>query len=395
MRNLFAGGLLFILCCFYIPAQETQTRLDSYTRNFEKASSLEIKLKVLQNSMKTGIQDMGPLYLMAIIFVNDNASVLETDALIRQIALLAIDLVQEVGYKPAGASLWKLFNNSKDTILKSNILIALGVVAHGETGIAVSLSDWLSWQNSFFASGIMPDLSVLAEAVKTLGALKSSTAFPVLFKTKTLGYSEQIDRLAEEALYELDGNLKENFMEILQKENASKKYQALQMALKSERLSDYEKAQLAETGLEVAMHNMTEDAAEQQTARDLRVLAIRTLSKLKWARATDLAIEHLGRTILEHDRELVNKSYLLEAIDGLGNMGTHEAAKRLTLYLELLNTYTEHGSKSDEQIVTSVIYNLKNLGDKIAFENLSYVGYLDYSKEVKKKALEAIDNLKW
>ena len=100
-------------------------------------------------------------------------------------------------------------------------------------------------------------------------------------------------------------------------------------------------------------------------------------------------------TLLEFDRGVVPKGYALNAINALGSMGTHEAAERLSLHLELLNSYTEHSKVYDEQIVLSVLLNLMELGDKVAFPTLSYTQYLNYSDTIKKAAKDAIDNLKW
>jgi len=129
--------------------------------------------------------------------------------------------------------------------------------------------------------------------------------------------------------------------------------------------------------------------------RDMRRVALSILSDQKWSKATPLVIEHFGMTLVEYERGIVANDYLIDAINGLGSMGTHEAAERLTLYLELLNSYTEHGRSYDERIVLTVLDNLWKLGDKVAFANLSYTQYLDYSNEVKKAARRAIDNLKW
>ena len=74
-------------------------------------------------------------------------------------------------------------------------------------------------------------------------------------------------------------------------------------------------------------------------------------------------------------------------------MGTHEAAVRLTLYLELINSYVDNGQAYDEQVVIAVIKNLELLGDLVAFDYLLYTGYLNYSERVKQAAREALKNL--
>ena len=42
-----------------------------------------------------------------------------------------------------------------------------------------------------------------------------------------------------------------------------------------------------------------------------------------------------------------------------------------------------------------VINALGRLGDRVAFDNLHYVGYLDYPERIKAAAREALNNLIW
>ena len=91
---------------------------------------------------------------------------------------------------------------------------------------------------------------------------------------------------------------------------------------------------------------------------------------------------------------MLDVSFFLAAINGLGAMRAHEAAERLTLYLGLMNSYTEGGQKVDEQIALTLINNLGMLGDQIAGDNLLFVAFIDYSDTVKQAAREAFQNLK-
>ncbi len=64
-------------------------------------------------------------------------------------------------------------------------------------------------------------------------------------------------------------------------------------------------------------------------------------------------------------------------------MNTHEAAVRLTQYLVLINSYTEKGKAYDDQVVFAVLQNLGALGDKVAFDDLMYTQYLNYTTAVE------------
>jgi hypothetical protein len=82
-------------------------------------------------------------------------------------------------------------------------------------------------------------------------------------------------------------------------------------------------------------------------------------------------------------------------------MGSSDAAQVLSLQLGYQNSQFERTSKdgifseNDESLVLGVINALGQLEDRVAFDNLHYVGYLDYPERVKAAAREALNNLKW
>jgi hypothetical protein len=49
----------------------------------------------------------------------------------------------------------------------------------------------------------------------------------------------------------------------------------------------------------------------------------------------------------------------------------------------------------DERLVLAVVESLGQLGDKVAFADLSFAQYLDYSERVKAAARRAIQQLAW
>jgi hypothetical protein len=211
----------------------------------------------------------------------------------------------------------------------------------------------------------------------------------------SLGYTDDITRSAREGLFRLGGELKDNLIGILKGSTLEEKKLALEMALETDRLEDSAKAQIAQFALDVGLHTAAVDNPSRQIARDIRYRAAVALTERKWSAATDLAIEHFDTVLLEYDRGLTDRRRVVEAVDCLGAMETHEAAVRLTQYLVLLNAYTERQQEFDNIIVLAVVENLGRLGDKTAFDDLLYAQYLSYSSEIKKAVRKALDNLRW
>lgn len=386
--------LVFFLLVSSLWAQEPQDLLRSFTRNFAIAS-LDVKMQIIQDAGNSDYSGLGPLYRQAIDYVLDNFTLIDTDQRFRQLAVLAVDQLESAGYTEGKHSVWKLFDTDNDTGVRISCLNALGTLAQGDEEIITYMNLWLQNQNTVFQTGRVPDVYVISAAVRALGELGNQSSFPVLFTTMTVGYTDDISRSARENLFLLDGELKDSMIGILKEGDLAEKKPALEMSLETDRLSEKDKGEIAQFAMDVGLHTAAVDNPSRQIARDMRYIAARALAERKWAGATDLAIEHFDTVLSEYDRGLTDKRRVVEAIDCLGAMGTHEAAVRLTQYLVLLNSYTERLQEFDNIIVLAVVENLGGLGDKSAFDDLLYAQYLSYSSEIKKAARDALENLKW
>jgi len=376
-------------------AQDAQKILDTFKRNFAIAS-LDVKIQILQDAAagKTA-SAMGPLFQQAVDFVTDNASLIPTDARFNQLGGIGAEQIGAVGFAAGKDSIWKLFTVTRDSQTLAKAAAALGVVGAGDADTVNNLNRYVDSQNSIFTSGKTPDLAVLAACFKALGMLGDPSSFPILFTSMNLGYPDQVAAIAKDALLAIKGDFKEMLLGVIRGRPLTEKKLALQMALDSDKLTDEQKAQISEVALDIGLHTSAPDFAGRGMLRDIRFQAAGALGARKWSDATGLLIEHLDNCIGEFDKGLVDRNHLLDAIGSLGAMKTHDAAVRLTQFLVLINSYTEKGKAYDEQIVFAVLQNLGALADKVAFDDLMYTQYLNYSSGVKKAARTALDNLKW
>jgi hypothetical protein len=76
-------------------------------------------------------------------------------------------------------------------------------------------------------------------------------------------------------------------------------------------------------------------------------------------------------------------------------MGTSGAAQALSLQLGLLNSRMERNRDYDPDILISVIGALGDIGDKVAFDYLLYIGFLSYPDSIQNAARDALNKLKW
>lgn len=375
-------------------AQDTKAIIETFQRNFVR-SSLGTKLELLREASGYEGVDMGPLYETAVKFVLGNASLLESDPVIRDIAIVSAQMIRKYKYTPAAESLWDMFQTFRENTVRVPILQALGDTAQDNPRLIERLNAYLGAQTTLFRSGSQPDYPTLEACIEALGRLGDGSSFPVLFSAFVAGYKVDVTQKAAAALEGLKGDYHGYLVQVIERNTALEKRAALDAGLSNPSFTGDQRAALAETALTAGIGYSSGNAVEIEAAREMRYKAVRELTERKWQRASPSAIRHFYDVLSLYNRSQASKSALLEAVACLGAMGTPEAAQTLSLYLQLINTETEQGKVFDEQIVTAVIRNLGILGDKVAFDYLLYIGYLKYPDSIKKAAKDALQNLKW
>ncbi len=395
MRNrLFAVTAMILLLAVGAYAQNEQVILKTYFDNFEKAT-LEIKVQILRDASANAKVDMGPLYLEALKYILNNSDRIRQSGDARELSTLAIQMIEKQKYMEAKDTLWRLFESEKETLNRITIMGALGEIAQGDPLISESLNSWLAAQNSLYKTGIVPEHQVVSSCVLALGKLKHPSSFPVLFHTMMVGYSDEITKQSEQAMYELEGDFTEALIGVVQKNPVRDKLRAVQMARATDRITKEQQARVAEFALRVAVNSRTTDNQERILFRQIRIESVEELTANPYGPATGTVIEHFNQTLLDFDRGNGLASMVLEGVACLGAIRTPEAALRLAQYLELINQYTEQARPYDDQIVLAVIRNLGAIGDPVAFNTLTYTNYLGYSSTVKAAARDAISRLNW
>jgi len=395
MRKIGVPLVVLLLFGFAAPAAQDSTALiDTYKRNFAR-SSLGTKLELLKDASAYDTVNMGPLYDSAITFVLGNVSLLATDSVLRDMAVLSVNMIRKYKYSPASTNLWSLFNAYKDDMVRVPILQTLGEVSVGDPSILKELNAFLDTQISLYKGGVKLDMAVLDTAIHSIGKLGDASSFPYLFAAYTANAGKAITDRAGIAMAALKGDYASFLMEVIRTHQPAQKAAALDAGLRGEALSPDKRAALAETALSVGVSYQSVVQSEQVAIVSLRASAARELAAREWQKASPLAIRHFYDFQLQFNRGQVSKSNFLESIALLGAMGTTEAAQTLSLYLQIINTETEQGKSFDEQVALAVVNNLGRLGDKTAFDYLLYIGYLQYPESVKKASRDALQKLRW
>jgi hypothetical protein len=377
--------------------------LNSYQRNFMRAS-LSTKAGILLDAATDdrASEFIGQLYEYALNFSLQNAELLRGDPELLNLTVIAARGAGTGSYTRSIDTLWNVFNSFRDSQVKIAVLDALALLATGNVQIVEHLNQFLANQNSLYRSNMDVDISTVSACINALGILGGESSFPVLFAVIIAGYPEPLGAQAAEALEKLPGDTKANLTEILRKNPPVEKLAVFRAAVSSRGMSSAEKGAFAQTALEIGMQKDSALNGNGTALALLCSLAIQTLRDLEWTRADQVVLRYFYQVQSEYqeDRTTQRRDLLLEVISCLAVMDSSDAAQALSLQLGYLNSQFERTSKDktgeyDESLVLGVINALGQLGDRVAFDNLHYVGYLDYPERIKAAAREALNNLSW
>lgn len=399
MKKRYGAMRFTALCAAFLAAavamaQDAESLALSYQRNFVR-SSLDVKLDILRQAEASAIDGLGPLYELALDFSLQNAELLRGDAALLELAATAARGVDKASYTEAVPTLWRVFMAFRDSRTRVAVLASLAVLGKGDGQIVENLNQNLANQNNVYRAGIAPDEETLSACIAALATLGDGSSFPVLFSTMIAGYSPRITKQASEALRSIRGDYKKYLIDVMRKNPPAEKLLAFKAGTANDDFNAAARGDLAEAALEITLGLYPTDTAELEAVQELRYAAILELTAQKWTRATALAIKHFYRVQTDFGKGLAPKGRFLEAIACLGSMASGESAQALSLQLGLLNADMERTHVFDADILFAVIDALAEIGDKVAFDYLLYIGYLPYTDDVKAAAREALNRLKW
>ena len=393
---IFFTVMLMLFALEVTSAQSDLNVLRSYQKIFIR-TALATKPEVIDDAVHDPEMknSLGEFFDFALSFVLQYADVFNDDLeMIRLASTIAKGAADSGGFQNRDA-LWRLFMAYRDTDTRVAVLEALAVLGKGDSRVVENLNQFLLNQNNVYRSGLMPDYAVLSACITTLGKLGDGSSFPVLFSTMIAGYPDEYTQLAAQALGSIKGDYKKYLIDVIRKNSPIEKLAAFKAALQHTDFTPAEIGEIAENALDISLTYIAPGDTDQASLDEMRYSSIRVLTDQNWSRATTLVIKHFYRVQTDFSNGTASKDVFIEAIQCLGAMGTSEAAQALSIQLGLINSTMERTKEFDQDILTAVIQSLGNIGDKIAFDYLLYIGYLPYPDSIQILAREAMNRLKW
>lgn len=335
----------------------------------------------------------GPILVKAVDFLVANLEVLRDEKRVQELAVKASAAIGKILYAPATESMWDLFQRSRSAEVRNSALDSLGIIAKGNSEVSGRLNRWLVSQNLLEETGAAVDQQVIGACVRALGMLEDPSSFSAIFSTMQAGYGETVESEARAALRKVERDFKAQLTNVVVSGGYADRPAALEMAMQEPRFTAAEKGEIAAAALEAALADESSAPGAAESLAAVRLEAVTALGKLDWTPATALLLKSFGRSANGHRTGIASARDLITDVKALAEVGGHDVAVRLSLYLRFLNAMTERGRQPEEALILAVMKALGDLRDTVARATLLASTFLDYPPPVKSVAQAALDRL--
>ncbi|MCH5294590.1 MAG: hypothetical protein J1F14_01635 [Treponema sp.] len=299
------------------------------------------------------------------------------------------DLAGTGEQQAVSALLGKVFYTFHDSALRIAALTSLA--AFPSAGNVSIINAYVSEK---VQSGAPMD-DVLLAAIKSLKTIGNRTSFNLLFVADLLGiWSDYSDALAD-SYGPLANSCGREILNILSTVSVEQKLVVLTNVVKNPHISEKIQGEVAENALSQAIYTAGDSPEPSESLIGLQLLSLRTIADTHWTRASDMVTEFFSIARNEFDGGSIDAVQFAGVIRDIASVASADMGQVLSQYLDALNKSAETGTMPEEVVILAVINALGGLGDKVAFDYLLYVTYLDYPEKVTQAARNALANLKW
>lgn len=378
---------LIILIPMMIFANSQDEQIMILKKTFYRGN-LQDKIQVISEAA-TMEENLEEIFLSSMDFVVNYGNILKTDDSMIQLAKITVENLDKVDKSEVSQFFIDLFPLYDSEIIRNSILNSISKLQINDSKINILLKDY------GFSLLENPQEEPMELLVSTMEQIDDSSFFPVLFKyAASTNVPESVRKQSENVISGFVERYKTDMVSIIEKGSLSEKHLALKIVLNSEKNSDFLRAEIAEKALQVSIIYIG-DTNQKNELIDFQLSAIRELRRVSWTRSADLVVSFFNFARSEYENESLAEDDYIEIISCVEELATSKASSILSDYLAYFNSQTEQGISCSESVVLAVINALGNLGNKTAFDNLLYVGYLSYSEEIIEASRVALAGLKF
>lgn len=380
--------ILLLLLSSLVFAATAEEQLLIFQKTFHKGN-IQDKIRVI-NDASLQEEKMPEIFFASMEFVINNAEYLSEDDSMIALAELTIENTNQVDEETAISFLIDVFSLYNSDVIKNSVLEAIAENKYSNDEINQLIENYgISLLENNFT-----DEKSMFTLLSCLEKNKNSEFFNLLFRYATSNkVTDLIRNKSEQVISSLEVDYKTNMINIIENGTISEKKLALKLILENEKNSDFLRAEVSEKALQVSIIYIGN--TEQRDYIDFQLIALRELRRVAWTRSSDLIVKYFDIARSQYEEGLLDETEYIEIIEGVSELASTKASSILSDYLAYFNSQTEQGISCSEPIVLAVINALGNLGNKTAFDNLLYVGYLSYSEEIIEASRVALAGLKF
>ena len=401
-KGLILSAFLFLISIPLFPsASNTQ-------KKFIKAGLAE-KISIVKNLQDSELVSVG---LKALDFSIENASVLENDGDLTNLALAAvlafpsesekisrIKSAEQLQISEKFMTVFKLFKNQE---LRSAVMKKLEFYACNDKSLTVSfLNDYLA---SAFKAGEAEE-NVLEDAIVVLGKIGDEQSLSIVYNIWVSKIWEKFHESTDAALVSLCQDSFSDVIRIFSASNIEDSAHFFSLLHKSDKISENSLCQIAENALLIAINNAENLSAKNEASEKAFVRFLLethgVLTKHKWSHAASVINSSVLLAKKFYDRGSMQERDLAGIIASSSKIPSALLAQSLTDMLSDCNGKVEAASSDAKiemparSVVLALITALGEMGDKIAFDTLLSVTYLPYPLDVIDEAKKSLAALNW
>ena len=371
---------------------ETQTNNLTELREKFFAGSLSDKVEVIQIAVEKD-DSVNQIFTDALDFVVKYSSLLQNDSRMIKLARIIIENSSRIPDKNnITKTLCSLFYTYNDRSVK---IAVMNVIKSYKPD-----SKFIDSVNEFALSCVADysssDTKSISDIIDALQQMKDLSSVHVLFEyAANAKLPEILTKKAKEAILSFSPDYKNEIISILNNGTPEQKLVAFHIVVDNNVDTDFFKAEIAEKALSNAIMYIGNAVISDPNIIKLQLESLSELRRVAWTRSSGVLVKLFNVAKKEYVAGYIDEASFTQVIKGLVELASGEAGMLLADYLGEFNAKAENGVPYSHSLVLTVINMLGALGDKVAFDNLLYVGYLPYDDSIVEASRIALAGLKW
>jgi HEAT repeat protein len=386
--------MLAILLGLIASATFAEDDVEFYTSQFDNALTAVHRLSVLRIARDAELQDAGGFYAHALsrtlLSYPNLRSNREVDAADEAIRLITDELTED--QTDTGQNLWRVVEVFANPLVRADAVMALGKV--GATDLLPQVVQLLkdTNENLYFRNPIAGERLAYG-AIDALAKYKDASGYIPVFLAANGWYSERVKNKAAESLKEILEDPTDPLTEMVHGAGYTyaEKLLALTAIEQNEDVDEGAKASVALAALYEAWRGKgaSNDARMRKELIRMRKLSIDMISRYG---TEDESVYPLLERSFRYGVDVEEK---LGAVAALKKLGTEDAAKLLSSFIDFINNKLERGivTDTDERFMRALIPALGSTGNAAGRPVLRQVVALEWSYGVQQLAQEALENI--